>query len=70
MNVLMNEIVTAHFMLKKCKITTEGLRIHRSSHSALIMLVTVQVFGENLLLSQNYCNVTKQYKIIVGTFCH
>jgi len=30
----------------------------------------MQMLGENLLLSQNYCKVTKQYKIIVGTFCH
>jgi len=69
-NVLVIEIVTAHFMLQKCKITTEGLRIHRSSHSTQIILVTMQMLGENLLLSQNYCKVTKQYKIIVGTFCH
>jgi hypothetical protein len=25
---------------------------------------------ENLLLSQNYCKVTEQLKIILGTFCH
>jgi len=69
MNVLVNEIVTTHFMLQKCKITMEGLRIHRSSHSTLIMLVTMQTLGEDFLLSQNYCKVTKQYRIIVGTFC-
>lgn len=68
--MLVNEIVTAHFMLQKCKITTEGLRIHRSMHFTLIMLVTLQMLGENLLLCQNYCKVTKQHKIIMGTFCH